>query len=194
MSTRDRLAVEGARLFAERGYHGTSISDLAAALGIHKSSVYTHIAEKGDLLAQLALSGGRAFLDMLAGLPAGESSLQRLRLAFRGHLHIVQEQLHVAAVWMYEWRFVEGEARQQLIEERRAYQAGVEELFRAGVADGSLRPGTDPHRASLLFLSVGNWASAWMRETTDVDAEADAFFGMITEGLVVRRRRRVAAG
>ena len=51
LPTRDRLTVEAARMFAQRGYHGTSVSDLAAALGIQKSSLYAHISGKADLLA-----------------------------------------------------------------------------------------------------------------------------------------------
>ena len=46
LPTRDRLTVEAARMFAQRGYHGTSVSDLAAALGIQKSSLYAHISGK----------------------------------------------------------------------------------------------------------------------------------------------------
>ena len=60
-STRDRLSAEAARLFAERGYHGTSINDLAVALGIHKSSLYAYINGKADLLADIALTGAAAF-------------------------------------------------------------------------------------------------------------------------------------
>ena len=40
---RHELTREAARLFAEKGYHGTSIGDLAQALGVQKASVYHHI-------------------------------------------------------------------------------------------------------------------------------------------------------
>jgi len=48
LPTRDRLAVEAARMFAERGYHGTSINDLAVALGLHKSSLYARRPRGND--------------------------------------------------------------------------------------------------------------------------------------------------
>ena len=47
---RHELTREAARLFAEKGYHGTSIGDLAQALGVQKASVYHHIESKQDLL------------------------------------------------------------------------------------------------------------------------------------------------
>jgi AcrR family transcriptional regulator len=47
---RTELRREAARLFAERGYHGTSIGDLADALGVQKATLYAHIRSKQDLL------------------------------------------------------------------------------------------------------------------------------------------------
>ena len=61
MSTKERLSLEAARMFSARGYHGTSIGDLAGALGIQKASVYSHISGKHDLLAEAALAGAVAF-------------------------------------------------------------------------------------------------------------------------------------
>ena len=47
MSTRrNELTRQAARLFAERGYHGTSIGDLAEAMGVQKGSLYAHINSK----------------------------------------------------------------------------------------------------------------------------------------------------
>ena len=51
MSTRkSELTRQAARLFAEKGYHGTSIGDLAEAMGVQKGSLYAHIDSKADLL------------------------------------------------------------------------------------------------------------------------------------------------
>jgi len=50
MSRRNELTRLAARLFAEKGYHGTSIGDVAAAMGVQKGSLYHHIESKADLL------------------------------------------------------------------------------------------------------------------------------------------------
>ena len=61
MSTRrSQLTREAARLFAEKGYHGTSMGDLAEAMGVHKGSLYAHISSKQDLLYDTMREGGRA--------------------------------------------------------------------------------------------------------------------------------------
>jgi len=64
--TRDRVLREAARLFARRGFHGTTIEDLGAACGISGPALYKHFASKDEVLAQLLggiseqlLDGGR---------------------------------------------------------------------------------------------------------------------------------------
>ena len=59
MSTRkSELTRQAARLFAEKGYHGTSIGDLAEAMGVQKGSVYAHIESKQDLLYEVVQHQG----------------------------------------------------------------------------------------------------------------------------------------
>ena len=40
---RDELTRQAAHLFAQKGYHGTSIGEIAEALGVQKASLYAHI-------------------------------------------------------------------------------------------------------------------------------------------------------
>lgn len=51
--TRDRILVEASRLFAERGYHGTSTRDIADVIGVRQPSIYKHFATKHLILAEL---------------------------------------------------------------------------------------------------------------------------------------------
>ena len=176
LSTRDRLAVTAARMFAERGYHGTSINDLAGALGIHKSSLYAHINHKADLLADIALVGAAAFHAALDALPAGAPAGERLELALRAHLGVVRSQLDVATVWLQEWRYLTGEPREVFLAGRRRYERRIRDLFAAAVASGELRRDLDLDDATLVFLSVANWAYTWLTADHDV--------GGLTAGLM----------
>jgi AcrR family transcriptional regulator len=183
MTTRDRLSVEAARMFAERGYHGTSIGDLADALGIRKASVYSHIKGKEDLLVEIALAGAKAFHTALDGVATDADPEQRLRLALRAHLGVVAGQLDVATVWLQEWRFLTGPARQTFLTERRRYERRIRKLFEDAVKAGVLRSDLDVKRAVLVFFSIANWAYTWMTTRTTVDQEADAFWSLLVEGM-----------
>src|SRR3954469_25452252 len=77
---RNELTRIAARLFAERGYHGTSIGDLARAMGVQKGSLYHHIDTKADLLWEVAREGAAAFH---GGLDAIPERLGRARLPRR---------------------------------------------------------------------------------------------------------------
>src|ERR1700712_4048219 len=98
--TRARLRRVAARMFAERGYHGTSIGDLAAALNIQKSSVYAHIDSKQDLLAEIALTSVGAFHESLDAAAATTDPSERLHQALRAQLEAVDSQLDEGIVWL----------------------------------------------------------------------------------------------
>src|SRR5207302_351218 len=76
---RNELTRAAARLFAEKGYHGTSIGDLAEALGVQKGSVYAHIESKADLLWEVARDGAAAFHAALLALSAANWAYTWLR-------------------------------------------------------------------------------------------------------------------
>src|SRR5438874_6813940 len=126
MSTRrSELTRQAARLFAEKGYHGTSIGDLAAALGVQKGSLYSHIESKQELLYEIVREGVAAFTAALDAIPDELSAVEKIRLALRAHLRVVSEQLDVATVWMREWRYLDEERRVWFLDERRRYEQRI---------------------------------------------------------------------
>ena len=151
MSTRkSQLTREAARLFAEKGYHGTSIGDLAKAMGVQKGSLYAHISSKEDLLYETMREGADAFHAALDAIPDDLPATEKIRLALRGHLRVVAEQLDVATVFIREWRYLEGARREEILGERRRYEDRVRALFREGRELGGLRTDLDDATAALL--------------------------------------------
>ena len=180
---RSELTRTAARLFAEKGYHGTSIGDLAAAMGVQKGSLYAHIDSKQDLLYEATREGAQAFHTALDGVPEDAPVTERIRLALRGHLRVVAEQLDVATVFTREWRYLEGERALEFLAERRRYEERIRALFREGREVGELRSDLDDAAAALLVLSAANWAYTWLRPGADTDALADRFFALLLDGI-----------
>jgi TetR/AcrR family transcriptional regulator, cholesterol catabolism regulator len=180
---RDDLTRAAARLFAERGFHGTSMGDLAEELGVQKGSLYSHIESKQDLLYETMAEGARAFH---AGLDAIDESLpatEKIRLALRSHLRVVAEQLDVATVFTREWRYLDEEYRAEIVAERRRYEERFRTLFREGVETGELRSDLDASTAALLVLSAANWAYTWLAPGRDTDQLADRFTAIVVDGI-----------
>ena len=184
MTTRRiELTRTAARLFAEKGYHGTSIGDIAQALGVQKGSLYSHIASKADLLWDVASEGAAAFHAGLDGVPDEGPVVERIRAALRAHLRVVAEQLDIATVFIREWRYLEGERREQFVAERRRYEERFRAYFREGRELGELRTDLDDGTAALLALSAANWAYTWLRPGADTDALADRFTALLIDGM-----------
>jgi AcrR family transcriptional regulator len=177
---REELTRAAARLFAERGYQGTSLADLAKAVGVQKPSLYHHIAGKEELLWDVAQEGAAAFHAALDAVP---QDADRIRNALRAHLAVVAAQLDIATVFVREWRFLSDEHREAFVAERRRYEERIRDLFREGVEQGELRTDLDVATAALLFLSAANWAYTWLRPGADTEALADRLYAALLDGM-----------
>jgi AcrR family transcriptional regulator len=180
---RRELTREAAKLFAQKGYHGTSIGDIAEALGVQKGSLYAHISSKEDLLYETMREGAAAFHAALDAIPEELSAVEKIRAALRGHLRVVAEQLDVATVFVQEWRYLEGARRDEIVAERRRYEERIRDLFREGRELSELRADLDEGAAALVFLSAANWAYTWLQPGRDTDELADRFFALLVDGM-----------
>ena len=180
---RDELTRQAARLFAERGYHGTSVDQLAKAMGVQKGSLYAHMASKQELLYATMREGADAFHAALDAVDERLPPTDRIRLAMRAHLRVVADQLDVATVFVREWRYLEGDRRDEIVGERRRYEERFRALFREGRELGELRTDLDEAAAALLALSALNWAYTWLVPGRDTDGLADRFYALLLDGM-----------
>jgi len=187
-----RVELEAAarRLFAERGYHATSMEDLAQALGLRRGSLYTHIGAKSELLAATVERGAEAFRaaleQALAEAPAGDHAA-RLRAALRAHVGVIAAEPDAAVCYLWEWQHLEGPERERAVRLRDAYEARVRGLVADGVAAGAFRPQVEAVTAARAFLSLGNWTATWFRAGGPLGAAevADSFSDLLLQGLAV---------
>jgi|SRR5215210_1723486 len=183
MARREELSRQAARLFAQKGYHGTSIGDLAEAMGVQKGSLYAHIAGKQDLLHETMRDGARAFHEALDAIPERLPATEKIRLALQAHLRVVAEQLEVATVFVREWKYLDGDRREEILAERHRYEERIRTLFREGRELGELRSDLDEVMAALLFLSAANWAYTWLHAGEDTDRLGDRFYALLVDGM-----------
>ena len=180
---REELVDVATRLFAERGYHGTSMADLAEAMGVQKGSLYSLTDSKQELLVTIAREGAAAFHESLDTVSDDAAPLERIRMALRGHLATVAAQVDSATVFTREWRFLEEPARGAFRAERRRYEERWHDLLREAAERGALRADLDVDAAVLLVLSAANWAYTWIRPEADTVALADRFFSILVDGI-----------
>jgi TetR/AcrR family transcriptional regulator, cholesterol catabolism regulator len=180
---REELVAVAARLFAERGYHGTSMADLADAMGVQKGSLYSLTGSKQDLLVVVTREGAAAFHANLDAVQEDAEPLARLRAALRGHLAVVAAQVDAATVFTREWRYLEEPELTAFRDERRRYEARWRALVRDAAERGALRSGVDVDAMVLVLLSAANWAYTWIRADAETDELADRFFAIVVDGV-----------
>ncbi len=145
--------------------------------------MYTWIDSKQDLLFETMREGAAAFHAGLDGIPEELPAVEKIRLALRAHLRTVAAQLDVATVFTREWRYLQGERRDEIVAERRRYEERFRALFREGRELGALRSDLDDSTAALLVLSAANWAYTWLTPERDTEALADGFHTVLVDGV-----------
>jgi AcrR family transcriptional regulator len=158
-------------LFRERGFHATSMQDLAEALGMNRGSLYHYIESKDDLLWWI-VSGA---LDRLRGqvepiLLGDGPAVERLRGAIAGHLAFAANHGDELALVQIEPRSLAPDRRADLIERRDAYEHLWRVTLEAAVDEGSLRP-TDVRLTGIAILSACNWFTQWYRPDGSMTVE-----------------------
>lgn len=133
----DEVAIE---LFSKRGYHATSMREIASAAGIQPAAIYHWYPSKEAILVHLQ----DTFMERLTEVvvrAAERHTRPALKLAATIHAHVVFHGLHARAAFVTdsEIRALTDEPRERLIAQRDAYQQRLAEMIRDGIRDGSLR-------------------------------------------------------
>ena len=182
-STRPReaeLLRVATRLFRERGFHATSMQDLAEALAMNRGSLYHYIDSKDDLLWTIVIDALDRLRDAVAPALAadrpGATPATRLRSAIAAHLAFAAENGDEMSLVQIELRALSPERRRALIAKRDAYEALWRGAIEDAIADGTLRM-TDVRLAGIAILSACNWFTQWYRPDGPLSVEriASAF-------------------
>ena len=155
--TRERLLRAAADVFAERGYDGTRVADIAAAAGVSNGALYAHFASKADLLTGALRRHGRNLLaDMFAADP-GQSVVELLLLVGRSLARRRDTRGYLIVEALVAARRDEDVAgpMREYISERAGFLA---ELVRLAQAGGELDPALSPDALAhfCLLLAMGS--------------------------------------
>ncbi|HED03482.1 MAG TPA: TetR/AcrR family transcriptional regulator [Candidatus Fraserbacteria bacterium] len=183
---RGRILQVAGRLFSQKGYHGSSMRELASALGLTQSSLYNHVANKEELLLAIVDGVADEFLVTLEPVVRSAASpTAKLRSAVRVHLQIIAEHLETATVFLHEWKFLSATYRARVESKRGRYEALWREIIAEGVERGDFRPLKIEFTARWI-LSTLNWTYQWYSPQGALTAEeiADRYLDLFLHGLL----------
>jgi len=153
----ETLLAAAAKTFAERGYHATSMRDLARASGFSLAGMYHYVEQKQELLFQIQ---ERCFTQVLEGaweaVAAQDEPESRLRAFIQHHVVFFAGHMDEMKVLAHEEDELTGTMRAQVRARKKEY---------VGLLDALLRdvPGahTDPHIAAYALFGMMNWIYTW---------------------------------
>ena len=159
----DEILAAAARIFREKGYHGTSVRDIAEAVGLLKGSLYHYIRSKDELLARLFEGLLADTVRELGSILARDASPEaRLRDMVRAYAGAVMAHHDAVGLYLREWRSLPPAELAGLGARRRRMRALLTDVIDDGVRAGGFAVG-DAKIAALAILGSCNWLYEWYR-------------------------------
>ena len=177
-----------AQIIRQKGFHATSMHDIAAAVNLQKASLYHHVSSKQEILLDLLDQA----LDMLTDhlllviqqdLPADE----KLRQAIESFIQLLTEHSDLVSVLLLEHRSLEAEFQNRHIARRDRFEKLWRDLIQEGIDTGKFST-YDPALTARALLGVMNWTITWYRPTglLPVKEITDHIANLFINGLSLR--------
>lgn len=186
--TRNEILDASAQIFSQKGYHGTSMQDIAIAVNLQKASLYHHVSSKQEILFDLLNRG----LDILItqveeAIDEPGSADERLRRATCAYLTTMTEYQDLASVLLLEYRSLEPDYHDRHIPRRDRFEQIWRDLIREGMEDG-IYTCDHPSLSARALLGVLNWTVTWFRNDGPLSAGeiADQISNLFLMGLITR--------
>ena len=177
-----------AKFFYTKGYHATSIEDVARDVGMLKGSLYYYIKSKEDLLYELLLDvmqQGKQGVD--EALENVKDPVERLEKGIEKHIeHIIRQQVRVG-LFLHEFDSLSGRRKQRVQEVIKDYQKIFTGIVKQGQASGAFIAG-DPDMLVNAVLGMCNWIYRWYHPDTSPKLETvkKTFVDLIMGGIMKR--------
>lgn len=187
----EEVLQSAANIFFAKGFHATSIEDVARDVGMLKGSLYYYIKSKDDLLFQLLLAGiedGDAYIAQQ--IDTEGDPLEQLEGAIRAQIdYIIQKRVQFG-LFLHEFDSLSGKRQHKLISVMSRYNSRFVELVRRGQEQGKIIEG-EPWIIVNGILGMCNWLYRWYDtdEISDPEKVKQIFVRMLLQG--VRRAQAI---
>ncbi len=186
--TREQILEVAAQIFSQKGFHATSMQDIAQAVNLQKASLYHHVASKQDILVALLDQA----LDLLIAkmqevLARPLPSDEKLRQAMITYMKTMLDHRDLASVLLLEYRSLEPQWSGRHKPRRDRFEHLWRDLIQEGCSLGMFDC-SDPALTSRALLGVMNWTITWYNPEGALPPEkiAEHFANLFLRGLLAR--------
>jgi TetR/AcrR family transcriptional regulator, cholesterol catabolism regulator len=189
---REEVVDIAARVFAERGYHATSIDDLSEATGLQRGGLYHYIGGKQELLIRIHERFIEPLLENAREIARRKESPEvELRLLAQALIQDIADYRDQVTVFLHEWRIIEDAAEWKDIRKaRKEFEGIIASCLRRGAEEGVFRQ-VDERTTMRGFLGMLNYTYQWLNPRGRITpaAVADSFVDIFLRGILVDPER-----
>jgi TetR/AcrR family transcriptional regulator, cholesterol catabolism regulator len=181
----EEVLQSAANIFFAKGYHATSIEDVARDVGMLKGSLYYYIKSKDDLLFRLLLAGIEdSDAHIARQIDPQSDPVEQLERAIRAQIDYIIENRVQFGLFLHEFDSLSGKRQHKLISVMSRYNSRFVELVRRAQEQGQLIQG-EPWIIVNGILGMCNWLYRWYDpdQATDSEQIKSVFVRMIFEGI-----------
>ncbi|WP_375779365.1 TetR/AcrR family transcriptional regulator [Bradyrhizobium sp. ma5] len=177
-----------ATAFAEKGYEGSSIRDVADLLQVRSASLYYYLPSKEAALAAVCEAGVTNFIATLSkAVEESASAADKVRAAIHVQLSPLRERPYAdyIRVFLRHRHELPDNERRRIVALSRQYQKLVQDIFAAGVASGEFRSTLNAEYSAFALLGLCNSvisAHVWPR-SADIDTLIDEYTEIFLVGV-----------
>jgi AcrR family transcriptional regulator len=178
-----------AAFFNSRGFHNTSMADVAKALGVSKPFLYYYLNDKEDLIYQCSRIATQQLHELLDEVRSADvSGWERLEMLFRRYARVMTTDFGMCLIRSTAPGSLTTQSRETLWKGRRRLNHEVERIVAEGIADGSIKS-CDPRMLSFAMFGSFNWISYWYDEKGRKTPEmiAEDFLEFFSRGVETNR-------
>jgi AcrR family transcriptional regulator len=186
--TRNEILDAAAQIFSQKGYHGTSMQDIAVAVNLQKASLYHHVSSKQEILFDLLNRALDILIERVSNAIEGSVSPEdKLRLAMRAYLETLADYQSLAAILLLEHRSLEPGYQARHFPRRDRFEQVWRDLIQEGKEAGVFNC-SDASLSARALLGVMNWTITWFRKDGPLSATeiSSQFTDLFIHGLAVR--------
>jgi AcrR family transcriptional regulator len=184
--TRDDILEAAAQVFRQKGFHGSSMQDIAKAVSLQKASLYHHVSSKQEILLALLDRALELLLERISAISVREIPAdKKLREMIGAYLQILTENTDLSAVLLFEHRSLERKQHARHVPNRDKFEALWRNVLEEGVA-AKLFKCEDPALTTRAVLGIMNWTLTWYRPNgpLTIDEIADHYSHLLLHGLL----------
>ena len=158
-------------MFRDKGYKATSMRELATAVGLEASSLYSHIKSKEEILQKICLENAERFTLKMAEVNDSDDSVtEKMKALISYHVKVAIEDVTSVTIFNNEWRNLSEPNLSQFLEYRRSYEQKFMALIQDGIKTGEFASIDATVAFYMIFTSI-RWIHYWYRPDRHVNQE-----------------------